>query len=76
MPFQADFSERCRSNLAGQQPSRLANWRLDHNLRSACEEEVPQICADQLEVRSPQVWWGLHVVSGVFSYISGYKRSS
>lgn len=52
---QADFSPRCRENLAGQQPARLADWRLDHNLRTACKADVPQLCSDALQAKEPQV---------------------
>ena len=52
---QADFSPRCRENLAGQQPARLADWRLDHNLRTACKADVPQHCSDELRAKEPQV---------------------
>jgi Cysteine rich repeat len=52
---QADFSPRCRDNLAGQQPARLADWRLDHNLRTACKGDVPRLCSEALQAKEPQV---------------------
>jgi Cysteine rich repeat len=68
---QADFSPRCRDNLAGQQPARLADWRLDHNLRTACKGDVPQLCSDALQAKEPQVQSAriLHLCCSLWAWV-------
>lgn len=41
---QVDFSSRCRRRLMKQQKARMGNWRLDYNLRAACEADVLVHC--------------------------------
>ncbi|KAK9821811.1 hypothetical protein WJX81_008502 [Elliptochloris bilobata] len=41
----ADLSGACREHLARGQLRRVRDWRLDYDLRLACKDDVPKVCA-------------------------------
>lgn len=43
---QVRFSPKCRSNISVQQRRRMADWRLDFNLRKNCAGNVKEFCND------------------------------
>ncbi|KAK9865562.1 hypothetical protein WJX84_005695, partial [Apatococcus fuscideae] len=40
-----EFTPACKKELTAQEERRVKDWRLDYDLRQACKEDVPQVCA-------------------------------
>ncbi|KAK9867536.1 hypothetical protein WJX84_008718 [Apatococcus fuscideae] len=40
-----EFTPACKKELTAQEERRVKDWRLDYDLRLACKEDVPKVCA-------------------------------